>query len=71
MRAMSAVAAESPVKPNNAATSEISKNINAHLSNDIVNLLTGDPSFPGVVSAKAAFGSISANSRTGYGLRLA
>jgi hypothetical protein len=40
---MSAVAAESPVKPNSAATSEMRKNIRAHFSNDIEGLLFTDP----------------------------
>lgn len=34
MRAMSALAAEIPVKPNSAATIEITKKINAHFSRD-------------------------------------
>jgi hypothetical protein len=37
---MSAVAAEMPVNPNNAATSEINKKISAHFSKDMAGSLS-------------------------------
>ena len=44
MRAISALAAEIPVKPNSAATSEMTRNISAHFRIDMVFVLENSKS---------------------------